>query len=230
MNGKPTILVVDDDSAVRVGLRLNLNRAGYTVIEAENGIDALENLKKTVPALIILDVEMPRMDGWQTLVTLRQMGMRCPVLMFTQLADVPSRVRGLDGGADDYIPKPCAPEELLARVRVLLRRAKAAMIDTERVLRLGDVVIDLDRRTATTVSGTLRLSRTDYTLLELLCATPGVPVSRDNIVERIWEGGAGSSHALDTHLWRLRKKLGDDAKVPKWIQNVPGYGYMLAKP
>lgn len=229
MNGRPAILLVDDESAVRLGLSLVLKQAGYMVGEAGDGLQAVESVKTTMPDLIILDVEMPRMDGWQTIAALRRMEVGCPILMFTQLADTPARVRGLDTGADDYVCKPCTPEELLARVRALLRRT-GKVKQPESTLRFGDVVVDLEHRTATKAGQPLRLSPTDYVLLRLLVATPGVPVSREAIAENVWDGGAGSSHALDTHLWRLRKKLGDDATAPRWLKNVPGFGYVLSQP
>lgn len=229
MSEPATILIVDDDATLRTAVGLMLTKNGYRVADAADGRAALEAVKKAKPAVVLLDVEMPGMDGWRTLKALREQGSDVPVLMFTHVDDVDSRVHGLETGADDYIGKPCAPAELLARLRALIRRSHPKPPPGDlTLLRLGDVVIDLKTRHATRAGQPLRLSRTDYALLHLLNATPGLPVARETIAEKIWEGGAGSSQALDTHLWRLRKKLGDDAAAPRWIQNVPGYGYLLA--
>lgn len=209
-------------------MRLTLAKGGYQVAEAADGYEALAHLQTVRPAAVLLDVEMPGLDGWSTLKALRQKGFEVPVLMFTHVDDVDSRVAGLETGADDYVGKPCDPVELLARLRALIRRSRMHQVSTEkRVLRLGDVAIDLEKRQTTRAGTPLRLSRTDYALIQLLAETPGVPVARERIAEIVWEGSAGSSQALDTHLWRLRKKLGDEAAA-KWIVNVPGYGYMLA--
>lgn len=228
MSGKSVVLLVDDDATLRIGVRLVLTLAGYAVVEAEDGFAAVEAVRKEVPAIILLDVEMPRMDGWQTLAELRRMRVDCPILMFTHVADVPSRVRGLDEGANDYLCKPYAPEELLARMRVLLRRTGEAKGGLVRVLRLGEVIVDLEKRSATKAGLPLRLSRTDFALLAFLDEARGLPVSREKIAERVWAGSAGASQALDTHVWRLRKKIGDEGAAPRWVKNVPGYGYMLA--
>lgn len=228
MRGKSTILLVDDDAMLRTGMRFVLHRSGYAVMEAADGFEAVKMVKKEVPSVILLDVEMPRMDGWQTLAELRKMRVDCPILMFTQVEDVPSRVRGLDGGADDYLCKPCTPQELLARIRAVLRRKGATQNSSGRLLRLGEVTVDLERRTAMRAGLPLRLSRTDFSLLELLDDARGLPVAREMIAERIWAGSAGASQALDTHVWRLRKKIGDEGTAPRWIKNVPGYGYLLA--
>ena len=221
------ILIVDDDPAVRSAFNAALTRAGYHVSECEDGLAALNSVQTAAPTLIILDVEMPRMDGWKTLAELRRRGCARPVLMVTHVADVDSRVRGLDTGADDYIGKPCDAPELLARVRAILRRSSPVHA-TAAPLRFGNVVVDLERKTAMRDTVQLRLTRTEYALLAVLHEHLGTPVSRELIIERVWGGKEGNSHTLDTHLWRLRRKLGDTGDKPHWIQNHAGIGYTMS--
>ena len=224
---QPTIWIVDDDSLVRSTLSHVLVSAGYRAIECKDGIEAIERLAAGPPDLVLLDVEMPGRDGWKTLEELRSRGVTQPVLMFTQVNDVDSRVRGLEGGADDYLGKPCTPAELLAKVKIWLRRAPPRSGAGRRVLRFQDVTIDLERKSATKAGEPLRLSKTDYALITLLHDHVGEPVSRDVILRRVWNDTTGNFHVLDTHLWRLRKKIGDTADEPQWIRNVPGFGYVM---
>ena len=219
------VWIVDDEAAVRATYSYVLKNAGYHVAECENGLQALGRLEQEQPLLVVLDIEMPGLNGWKTLAELRRHGCTRPVLVLTHLNDEDSRVRGLEEGADDFIAKPCSARELLARVRALLRRAAPAT--SRKPLRFGEVVIDLETKTAKKKEAPLRLSRTDYALLELLHESRGKLVSRDLILQRIWHGHSGGSHALDTHLWRLRKKLGDPGDETGWIRNVPGIGYVM---
>lgn len=221
----PKIWIVDDDPNVRLVFRQALSGAGYDITECEDGQAALERLGSVRPAMFVLDVEMPRLDGWGTLAALRERGCTQPVLMITRVNDVTSRVRGLELGADDYIGKPCSAVELVARVGALLRRA-AKDAPTGGPLVFGDVSIDLERKSATKAGQALRLTRTDYALLSLLHEERGKPVSRETILKRVWDGRSGNSHALDTHLWRLRRKLGDSGE-DGWIRNQPGIGYVM---
>jgi two-component system response regulator MprA len=221
------ILLVDDDPDVRAQFAAALSQVGYQVAHCEDGMSALECLAAENPALIILDVEMPRMNGWKTLAELRRRKCPQPILMVTHVNDVDSRVHGLDTGADDYIGKPCTAGELQARVRALLRRAPGT---TKRpsVLHFGPTVVDLDKKSATRDGEPVRLTRTEYALLELLCENLGKPVSREQINLRVWGGQQSSSHTLDTHLWRLRQKLGDTDDEPRWIRNLPAIGFVLS--
>jgi two-component system, OmpR family, response regulator MprA len=189
----------------------------------------LERLKLEEPMLIILDVDMPGLDGWRTLAELRRGGCTQPVLMFTHAEDTDSKVRFLQAGADDYIGKSADSRELLARIGALLRRAGPPPGKITPLV-FGDLRIDLEHRTATKGSAPMKLTRTDYALLRLLRANEGRPVSREQIIATIWGGKSGNSHALDTHLWRLRKKLGDTAEEPRLIHNVAGIGYVMTPP
>lgn len=208
-------------------LSQTLIKAGYRAIECRDGVEALDRLATEAPDLVVLDVEMPGLDGWKTLEELRARGFTQPVLMFTHVNDAESRVRGLELGADDYLGKPCTVAELLARVRTWLRRAPPKS-GTKAELRFNDVMVDLDRKVATKAGVPLQLTRTDYALLALLHERIGEPVSRELILRRVWKSTASSPHVLDTHLWRLRRKVGDNGDEPQWIKNVPGIGFVMA--
>lgn len=225
----PKIWIVDDDAAVRLACNRTLKAADYAVMECTDGADLLERLEGEMPDLIVLDVEMPRLDGWGALAELRKRNVPCPVLMLTHVNEIASRVRGLELGADDYLGKPYSAPEFVARVRALLRRSArgTAAEATPGQVRLGDVTIDFPGKTATKAGAPLRLTRTDFALLELLNTRRGKSVSREVILREVWDGQSRSSHALDTHLWRLRKKIGDTGEVSPWIKNVPGIGYVL---
>jgi two-component system response regulator MprA len=221
------ILIVDDDPDVCRSFKTALTLAGFAVSTCEDGYQALDRVQLDAPSLVILDVEMPGLNGWKTLAELRRRGYTRPVLMVTHVDDVASRVRGLESGADDYIGKPCDAPELLARVRAVLRRSPPVQTEIT-PLRFGEVVIDLERKMVRRNAIELRLTRTEYALLALLREHIGKPVSRELIIERVWGGRSGNSHTLDTHLWRLRKKLGDTGEKPYWIQNHAGIGYTMA--
>lgn len=221
------ILVVDDDEALRNVFAALLRHAGYRVLEAVDGVEALELWQREAPALVLLDVDMPRLNGWQTLEKIRLRGGRQPVLMLTGLTSVDHRVKGLGAGADDYVGKPCDARELLARVQALLRRTEMAAVSAP-VLRLGDNVIDLTARTATAAGQPLALTRTEFALLELLARHAGRPVSRETILDAVWGyTNRPNTRTVETHFWRLRGKLGDRSDEPRWILTVPGAGYRL---
>lgn len=221
------IAIVDDDGATRIILSRILAAAGFATVEASDGVEALEKFSVNDPALFILDVAMPRLDGWKTLAELRQRGCIRPVLMLTALGDVDARVRGLDSGADDYLGKPCNPTELTARVRALLRRQPVKRRRPAR-LRFGELTIDLEQKSVLNGAPPIRLTRSDFALLECLACKVGAPISREEICARVWGTKAENSRALETHLWRLRSKLGDTGEKPRWLLNHPGRGYSLA--
>jgi two-component system, OmpR family, response regulator MprA len=220
-----TVLLVDDDVHVRASVRDSLALAGHRVAEVGDGEEALEWLRSGRAQLVVLDVEMPRMDGWKTLEALRSRGDSVPVLMMTQVDDIPSRVRGLQSGADDYLGKPFAMPELVARVAALLRRP--APPEQKTTLQLGSIFIDLEKKTASRAGKSLRLTGTEYTLLELLHRAEGKPVSRETMLKELWGVETANSHTIDTHLWRLRRKLNEAPSGADCIKNLPGMGYVL---
>lgn len=221
------VLVVDDESSVCLVLNRFLSASGYKVTECRDGVDAIVKAEQERPALILLDVEMPRMNGWETLRALRRRGCRAPVLMLTNVDNVPARVKGLEAGADDYMGKPCDLIELRARAKALIRRSQTLLFNPMR-LRFGMLVVDFQKKSAVREGETVGLTRTEFALLEFLAEHQGRPVSREQILKVVWNGEAGAnSHTVDTCLWRLRRKLGDEGRDQRWIVNLPGIGYVL---
>lgn len=220
-----TILVVDDEPAVREALRRALELEGYTVELAEDGADALARLEDGgEPDAVVLDMLMPRVDGLEVCRRLRRAGRSVPVLMLTARAEVSDRVAGLDAGADDYLVKPFALEELLARVRALLRRAGA---DEGDVLRFADLELDPATREVRRGAAPIELTRTEFALLELFLRNPRQVLTRSVIFERVWgyDFGAGSN-SLDVYVGYLRRKT-EAAGGPRLIHTVRGVGYAL---
>jgi two-component system response regulator MprA len=219
------ILVVDDERAVRESLRRALELEGYEVELAENGEDALDRLDGVTPTdAVILDVLMPGIDGLEVCRTLRAGDNAVPVLMLTARAEVDSRVAGLDAGADDYLPKPFALAELLARLRALLRRAGE---EPTHVLRFADLELDLGTREVRRGVRRIDLTRTEFSLLELFLRNPRQVLTRSIIFERVWGYDFGpTSNSLDVYIGYLRRKT-EEAGAPRLIHTVRGVGYAL---
>ncbi|ACB73897.1 two component transcriptional regulator, winged helix family [Opitutus terrae PB90-1] len=227
VNTLERILIVDDDPMVRAVVGSCLVRQGYRVLEAADGEQAMERIVREKPALVVLDIEMPRVGGLAVLSRLRESGNLTPVLIVSSRSHVDDRVNGLSLGADDYLTKPFNQEELLARIRALLRRQAATETPIQR-LQFGDVEVALDKRTAVCKGRTTRLSRTECAILDLLARYAGTPVSRERLFDLVWGYTyLPETRTLDTHVWRLRKKIGDTGEEPRWIKNVPGVGYQL---
>jgi two-component system response regulator MprA len=219
------ILVVDDERAVRESLRRALELEGYRVELAEDGEEALERLGTAPPDAAILDVLMPGIDGLEVCRRLRADGNALPVLMLTARAEVDSRVAGLDAGADDYLPKPFALAELLARLRALLRRAGNG--DDADVLRFSDLELDLGTREVRRGARAIDLTRTEFALLELFLRNPRQVLTRSIIFERVWGYDFGpTSNSLDVYIGYLRRKT-EDGGAPRLIHTIRGIGYAL---
>lgn len=221
------ILVVDDERAVRESLRRALELEGYDVELAEDGEAALERLASTAPAdAVILDVLMPGIDGLEVCRRLRAGANAVPVLMLTARAEVDSRVAGLDAGADDYLPKPFALAELLARLRALLRRVANGDEDSQ-VLRFADLELDLGTREVRRGPMAIELTRTEFSLLELFLRNPRQVLTRSIIFERVWGYDFGpTSNSLDVYIGYLRRKTEQDG-ASRLIHTVRGVGYAL---
>jgi two-component system, OmpR family, response regulator MprA len=219
------ILVVDDERAVRDSLRRALELEGYEIELAEDGVEALDALENgEEPDAVILDVLMPKMDGLEVCRRLRRTGSRLPVLMLTARVDVDDRVAGLDAGADDYVTKPFALEELRARVRALLRRAHD---DGTEKLAFGDLELDPGTREVRRGDEPIELTRTEFSLLELFMRNPRQVLTRSVIFERVWGYDFGfGSNSLDVYIGYLRRKTEAGGK-PRLIQTVRGVGYAL---
>jgi two-component system response regulator MprA len=220
------ILVVDDDAAVREALRRALQLEGYEVELAGDGAEALDRLKldSVEPDALVLDVSMPRLDGLEVCRRLRRGGSAVPVLMLTARDEVADRVAGLDAGADDYVVKPFALQELLARLRALLRRTTGG---SEDVLRFADLELDPATRIVTRAGDAIELTRTEFSLLELFLLNPRQVLTRSVIFERVWGYDFGfGSNSLDVYVGYLRRKTEQGGK-PRLIQTVRGVGYAL---
>jgi two-component system response regulator MprA len=219
------ILVVDDEPSVRNAVRRALVLAGYAVTLAEDGEQALSMLAVESPDAVVLDLLMPSVDGLEVCRRLRAAGDRTPVLILTARDAVADRVSGLDAGADDYVVKPFALEELLARLRALMRRTGDAPSDT--TLRFADLVLDGAARRGFRGERTIELTRTEFALLELLMSNPRIVMTRATIHERIWGYDFGpGSNALGVYVGYLRRKV-EAGGEPRLIQTVRGVGYVL---
>jgi two-component system response regulator MprA len=217
------ILVVDDERAVRESLRRALTLEGYEVDLAADGEEALEQVRLAEPDALVLDVLMPGIDGLEVSRRLRRTGSRVPILMLTARDAVENRVEGLDAGADDYLTKPFALEELLARVRALLRRTTGG----GEVLRFADLELDPSTRQVTRAGELIELTRTEFALLELFLLNPRQVLTRSVIFERVWGYDFGyASNSLDVYIGYLRRKTEADDR-PRLIQTVRGVGYAL---
>jgi len=221
------ILVVDDERAVRESLRRALELEGYEIELAGDGTEALMTLGRDEPQpdAVILDVLMPGLDGLEVCRRLRATGNHVPVLMLTARDEVENRVAGLDAGADDYVTKPFALEELLARVRALLRRAADG--DGGEVLSFADITLDLGTREVRRGDRPIELTRTEFALLELFLRNPRQVLTRSIIFERVWGYDFGfASNSLDVYIGYLRRKT-EAAGEPRLIHTVRGVGYAL---
>ena len=221
------ILVVDDDRAVRESLRRSLTFNGYTVDLAVDGIDALEQVASARPDALVLDVMMPRLDGLEVCRRLRSTGDDLPILVLTARDSVSERVSGLDAGADDYLPKPFALEELLARLRALLRRtASDAGIDSE-AMTFADLSLDPVTREVSRGARSISLTRTEFSLLEMLMGNPRRVLTRSRILEEVWGYDFPTSgNALEVYVGYLRRKTEADGEE-RLIHTVRGVGYVL---
>lgn len=221
------LLLVDDEELVRATFAEALRGAGYRVLEAIDGMDALKKVVSDSPDLVVLDIDMPNLDGWEVLRRLRESGQHMPVLVLTVHNSLDNRVRGLGEGADDYLGKPCHERELVARVGALLRRGRPVPAKPA-LLAFGSTTVDLQNRLTVRNGAPLALTKIEYSFLELLAGAQGKPVSREKILDAVWGYARDSeSRTVETHVWRLRAKLGDDAAEPRWIRTVSGVGYQL---
>ena len=221
------ILVVDDERAVRESLRRALELEGYQIELAADGQEALQLLEangENQPDAVILDVLMPSVDGLEVCRRLRRNGNRVPVLMLTARDEIENRVAGLDAGADDYVTKPFALEELVARVRALLRRTS---VGTDELLRFADLELDSGTREVRRGGDLIELTRTEFALLELFLTNPRQVLTRSIIFERVWGYDFGfASNSLDVYIGYLRRKT-EAGDRPRLIQTVRGVGYAL---
>lgn len=222
------ILVIDDDEKITSMLRRSLAFEGYSVTTANNGADGLKQMLAMEPTLLILDVMMPQMDGWEVCRRVRESGSTVPILMLTAKDEIADKVRGLDLGADDYLVKPFALEELLARIRSLMRRRGdgGSESKTNRV-QYEDIMLDLDTREVIRSGRLIELTTKEFDLLHLFLQNPKRVLSRDIIMEKIWGYDySGESNVLEVYIALLRQKL-EEHGGKRIIQTVRGAGYVL---
>ncbi len=226
----PRVLVIEDERPLRIVLEDILRAEGYRVLSAADGEEGLALTLREKPDIVLLDIMMPRIDGLTLCAELRARSVAVPVLMLTARGQVEDRVAGLDTGADDYLVKPFSTDELLARVRALLRRAdRRSRVVT--AVRLGDVMVDLARQTASRGCEELHLTAREYAMLRLLASSPGEPVSRERFLDVAWGYTAfPTTRTVDTHIASLRAKVEPDPEHPRYIVTVHGVGYRLVLP
>jgi two-component system, OmpR family, response regulator RpaB len=232
---KEKILVVDDEASIRRILETRLSMIGYDVVTASDGEEALETFRSSAPDLIVLDVMMPKLDGYGVCQELRKES-DVPIIMLTALADVADRITGLELGADDYVVKPFSPKELESRIRSVLRRRASrtsiAGVPSSGIMYIGNLKIDTNKRQVYKGDERIRLTGVEYSLLELLVSHSGKPFSRGEILLKVW-GYASDSHVdtrvVDVHISRLRGKLEDDPDNPELILTARGTGYLFQR-
>jgi DNA-binding response OmpR family regulator len=224
------ILAVDDEPRYTWAIQSILEAIGYEVITALDGQQAIDLASSSQPDLILLDVRMPDYNGYNVCRKIREFSI-VPIIMLTALAEEQDKVRGLDAGADDYITKPFGAQELIARVRALLRRVEYGGRTADgNVVQVKDIVIDLSQHKVLLHGKSMKLTAAEYQLLAELAKIPGHIVSSDQLLESIWGMGyAGENHMLRQLVYRLRQKIETDPRHPEYILNEPGIGYRLNK-
>ncbi len=227
MKQGPLVLVVDDDEAIRTALERALRLEGFAVEVAEGGRRALELVEQHRPGVIVLDVVMPDMSGVAVTSRLRERGVDTPICILSARDEIQDRVAGLEAGADDYVIKPFELDELVARLRALLRRAPA----TERsLIRIGDLIVDPAQRSVTRSGREMELTRREFELLEELARHQGMVLSRQQLLERVWGYDFEvDSNVVDVFVGYLRRKL-EAGGEPRLIQTVRGIGFVLRLP
>jgi OmpR family response regulator RpaB len=230
------ILVVDDEASIRRILETRLKLAGYSVSTAADGQEAVDQFNSFQPDLVILDVMLPRMDGYEVCREIRKTS-DTPIIMLTAVADVNNRIQGLEMGADDYVVKPFSPSELEARIKAVLRRTverhqEVGQAKSSNVITIGNLKIDMNKRHVTRKNERIRLTGMEFSLLELLVTNSGKPYSRGEILQQVW--AYPPDHRIDTrvvdvHISRLRSKLEEDSSNPDLILTARGIGYMFQK-
>lgn len=221
------ILIVEDDPNLLEALKYNVRKEGYDAIAAVDGVQALETARRDKPDLIILDVMLPKMSGFEVCRILRKES-AVPILILTARDDEIDKVTGLDLGADDYITKPFSMRELMARIRATLRRAESRAPTQEGSLKLGDIEVDISRHVIRRGGNALNLTHKEFDLLAFLAKNKGLVFSRDQLLEKVWGYDfPGDTRTIDVHVRWLREKIEDNPEEPKRLITVRGVGYKL---
>lgn len=228
---RPRVLLVDDEDAIRENLGSFLERSGFAVSIAANGEQALEVFARERPDLVVLDVLMPRLDGREVLRRLRASEQWTPVVLLTQVGESYERAAALEEGADDYLNKPFDPQELVARIRAILRRTAAGVPSLAGTTKLAAGILSIDRMARRTWLAGVEITLTPkaFSLLEYLMTHPDEVISRDRLLSSVWGFDFPvTSRAVDHRVAELRKALGDDSGDPVWLETVQGLGYRFA--
>jgi DNA-binding response OmpR family regulator len=227
-SGMKTVLVVEDESQIAQIVRDYLQHAGFAVITAADGRDALARVRERRPDLVLLDLGLPGIDGMDVARQLRQSG-NTPIIMLTARVEETDRLRGLDAGADDYITKPFSPREVVARVRAVLRRAEPLGGRAD-VLQRADLVIDIQKMTVTRRGAAIDLTPTEFQLLAALASQPGRIFTRAQLLDAVRGVEVDSfERAIDAHIKNIRRKLEADSRSPRYLLTVYGIGYKFAE-
>ena len=227
----PKLLIIDDDDGLRLLLRTTLEPRGYKVVTAAGGLEGLQMLYKEQPDLVLLDVMMPEMGGWETLERIRQVS-TVPVIMLTAIDGVPNRVRGLTRGADDYVVKPFHHDELAARIEALLRRSHMPVKEAKEVLRFdcGALVIDALSRRVTVRGEEVRLTPTEYRFLLYLAQNAGRVLTYSQILDNVWGADyEGGDKNVKVYAVYLRRKIEEDPQEPRYVLSEWGVGYYMPR-
>lgn len=223
---KDSVLIVDDEEHIRELIKFNLEKEGYDVICANNGKEALEITANKYPSLILLDLMLPEMDGYEVCSRIRDNQDTCniPIIMITAKCEELDKVKGLDIGADDYITKPFSVKELLARVKAVLRRVCSNIVYDG--IKFGDVIINFANHQVVKNNNKVDFTLKEFELLEVLIKNAGKVLTRDFLLEKIWGYEyIGETRTVDVHIRHLRKKIEQDDKNPKYIETIRGVGY-----
>ncbi len=224
------ILVVDDERLIVDSIKYGLEKEGYTVVSALDGDQAIARAQSEKPNLILLDIQLPKKDGWAVCRAIRAES-RVPIIMLTARSEEADKVLGLELGADDYLVKPFSMRELLARIRAALRRATEYVEPAAQAVVIGEVALDPASHRAAVRGKPLELTRKEYDLLQTLMTKAGQVIKRNELIDRVWETDwVGDTRTLDVHIRWLREKIEKDPGKPRYIQTVRGVGYRFAAP
>ncbi len=219
------ILVVDDERLIVDSVKYGLQKEGYAIIGAYDGEQAIELARQENPALVLLDIQLPKKDGWAVCRAIRETS-RVPIIMLTARGEEADKVLGLELGADDYLVKPFSMRELLARVRAALRRVTEYVEPSPQSVTIGEVALDAKSHRVTCRGNILELTRKEYDLLEVLMTQAGQVVKRNDLIDKVWQTDwVGDTRTLDVHIRWLREKIEKDPGKPRYIQTVRGVGY-----
>lgn len=225
------ILIVDDEPSIITLLSFNIEKAGFQVDTAQDGVEAINKAETNRYELIILDIMLPKMDGIEVCTYLRQNNVDTPILMLTAKGEENDKIVGLESGADDYLTKPFSPKEVIARIKAILRRSNRTSFQQKNTIEIHELTIYPEKYTASLTGKTLQFTRKEFELLLYLTENEGIVLSRDQLLKEVWDYDfVGDTRIVDVHVSRLREKIEKDTKKPAYIKTVRGLGYKMEHP